>query len=55
MSNSNPKSPSAPVRLEIPLRSLSRRHFIYTTAVAASSVASPRRPITIRGMTCVSR
>lgn len=39
MSNSNPKSPSAPVRLEIPLRSLSRRHFIYTTAVAASSLA----------------
>ncbi len=48
MSNSNPKSPSAPVRLEIPLRSLSRRHFIYTTALAASSLAlvgraAPRR------------
>ncbi|MDB6121536.1 MAG: iolG 1 [Pedosphaera sp.] len=37
MSNSNPSS--KPVRIELPTRGLSRRQFIYTTALAASSLA----------------
>src|SRR3954470_9888581 len=37
MSNSNPSS--KPVRIELPNRGLSRRQFIYTTALAASSIA----------------
>jgi predicted dehydrogenase len=38
MSN-NKKPSSGPVRLEVPTNGLTRRHFIYTTAMAASSMA----------------
>ncbi|HZQ48428.1 MAG TPA: twin-arginine translocation signal domain-containing protein, partial [Verrucomicrobiae bacterium] len=33
------KSTSEPVRIELPRRALNRRQFIYTTALAASSLA----------------
>ncbi|EEF61556.1 Gfo/Idh/MocA family protein [Pedosphaera parvula] len=38
MSNNNTPS-SNPIRIEVPSKGLTRRHFIYTTALAASSLA----------------
>ena len=45
MSNTPSSPPSQTVRQELPTRSLSRRHFIYTTALAAGSLALTSRAV----------